>query len=255
MKLFRTVVITVISLIISMGLNAQDKFGLKIKVKHRDDSGIGYNFFLGDDAADFQTTIQGFGSGFLFDVLTSRQSIDLLHLGTSSFNISVGGGIAINKYRFSDNLVLYKSSDDGMVNYLIDPDENHDYVNTFFGYGKSKLVTASFFVPAYLNFDITDKFVFSAGGFVDFYLYGKHKRKFLMDGEKEKEMIKPAEFRDYNLNKTKYGVSASLIHKKSGMGISGAYYLTPFFQEGLGPDLNEVRISLVIGANPKLFNK
>jgi hypothetical protein len=248
---------TVFALVILIGFNlqAQDKFGLRIKVKHRDDSGIGYNFFLGDDAADFQTTIMGFGSGFLFDVLTSRQSIDLLQLGTGSFNISVGGGVAINKYRFSDNLVLDKSSEDGMVHYLIDPDENHDYVNTFFGYGKSKLVTASLFVPAHLNFDITEKFVFSAGGFVDFYVYGKHKRKFLMDGEKQKEMIKPAEFKDYNLNKVKYGISASLIHKKSGMGISGAYYLTPFFQEGMGPDLTEARISLVIGANPKLINK
>ena len=107
----------------------------------------------------------------------------------------------------------------------------------------------------HINFDIAEKFTFSAGGFVDFYVYGKHKRKFLMDGEKMKEMIKPAEFRDYNLNKTKYGVSASFIHKKSGIGISGAYYLTPFFQDGMGPDLNEARISLVIGTDPKKVKK
>ena len=45
-----------------------------------------------------------------------------------------------------------------MVNWEDDPDANHDYGNTFFSYGKSKIVTASVFFPAYLNFRIGNQF-------------------------------------------------------------------------------------------------
>ena len=79
---------------------------MRIKIHHRDDSGMGYDFFMGDNAADFQTTIKGFGSGFLFDVLTGRNTIDFLQLGTKSAYLSLGGGLAINKYRFKENIVF-----------------------------------------------------------------------------------------------------------------------------------------------------
>jgi len=237
------------------GGQAQEKFGLKIKLYHREDSGMSYNFFVGDDAEDFQTSINGFGSGFLFDVLTGRNSLDFLSLGTKTAFVSLGAGLAINKYRFKDNLVLSLSDMDGSVVYEVDPNPDHDYVNTFLGYGKSKLVTSSVFVPVHLNLLISEKILISAGVFADFYFYGKHKRKYLLDGEKEKVLIKPNDFKDFNLNKTKYGVSASLVHKKTGIGIIGTYYLTPFFQEGMGPDLNEARISLVFSANPRKINR
>jgi len=255
MKYLRISVLMALMFSFLSGGQAQDKFGMKIKLHHREDSGASYNFFVGDDAKDFQTSINGFGSGFLFDALTSRNSLDFLALGTKTGYLSLGAGFAINKYRFKDNLVLSLSEMDNKVVYEVDPDPDHDYVNTFFGYGKSKLVTGSVFVPLHLNLVIAKKILLSAGGFVDFYVYGKHKRKYLNDGEKEKALIEPKDFKNYNLNKVKYGVSASIMHKETGIGLVGTYYLTPFFQEGMGPDLNEARISLVFSANPRKFNR
>jgi len=220
----------------------QSKFDVTFLKGEREDGGFAYNFFIGDDAEDFATSINGFGSGFLFDVLTGRQSWDLVRIGTKSINLSLGAGIAINKYRFQNNLIISKNDDD-IVTWGIDSDDTHDYVNTFFGYGKSKLVTASFYFPAYLNFNLGN-FKLSTGPFIDLYVYGKHKRKYKEGDDKIKKLIKPDEFKDFNLNKTKYGVSAALTHKGSGIGLVGTYYLTPFFEEGMGPDLTEVRISL-----------
>ena len=37
----------------------------------REDGAIAYNFFVGDDAEDFATSINGFGSGFIFDIFTT----------------------------------------------------------------------------------------------------------------------------------------------------------------------------------------
>jgi len=231
---------------------SQSGFRVKMMSGEREDGGFAYNFFIGDDAEAFATSINGFGSGFLFDVLTGRQSYDIVDIGTKHVNLSLGAGFAINKYRFQDNIVLSKADEDAAVTFMVDPDDTHDYQNTFFGYGKSKLVTASFYFPAYLNFNFGG-FKLSAGPFVDLYVYGKHKRKFKIGDDKMKELITPKEFKDYNLNKTKYGVSAALMHKETGVGISGTYYLTPFFEEGMGPDLQEVRISLTF--NPeKMFS-
>ncbi len=255
MKYFKASVLMAVVLSFALNIQAQDNFGMKIKVHHRDDSGMGYNFFMGDDAADFQTSINGFGSGFILDVLTGRNTFDFLQLGTKTAYLSLGAGLAISKYRFKDNLVFSLTELDGNVTYEIDPDPSHDYVNTFFGYGKSKLVTSSIFIPAHLNIVIAKKFILSAGGFVDFFIYGKHKRKFIVEDEKEKVLIENKDFKDYNLNKIKYGVSASLMHKETGIGLVGTYYLTPFFQEDLGPQINEARICLVFSANPKLINR
>lgn len=123
-----------------------------------------------ENILQFGTSINGFGSGFIFDVLTGRYSVDFISLGSESVYLS-------------------------------------------------------------------------AGVFFDRYLAGKHKRKFKVDGEKEKVLIEPNEFKDFNLNKSKYGINASLVHKNTGLGIGFTYMLTPFFQEGKGPDLNEMRIS------------
>ncbi len=39
-----------------------------------------YNFFIGPDAGDFETSILGFGSGFLFDIFSGRHSGDFLEI-------------------------------------------------------------------------------------------------------------------------------------------------------------------------------
>jgi len=219
---------------------SQEGFRVKFFDNTRDDGGMAYNFFVGDDAEQFGTSINGFGSGFIFDVLAGRHSVDFISLGTEAIHLSAGAGIAINKYRFSDNLVFQLQGDQVVV--IEDTDSDHDYINTFFGYGKSKLVYGSVYFPVYFNISAGPVYL-SAGVFFDRYLAGKHKRKFKVDGEKEKILIEPNEFKDFNLNKSKYGINASLVHKNTGFGIGFTYMLTPFFQEGKGPDLNEMRIS------------
>lgn len=246
MKYLRITTIAMLALVLAFGSQAQDKFGVRVKINQRQDSGIGYNFFLGDDTDYFQTTIKGFGSGFLFDIFSGRTGVDFLQIGTDAVFISLGAGLAGLKYRLKDNLAISVTPDGSKVQYAVDNNPAHDYVNTFFGYGKSKIVISSFFVPAHLNFVIARKVTLSAGGFIDFFLFGKHKRKYIEDGEKVKALTKPKEFRDFNLNKIKYGLSASIIHNKSGIGLTGAYYLTPFFQEGKGPELNQARVSIVL---------
>ncbi|MFC2118448.1 hypothetical protein ACFLTI_05525 [Bacteroidota bacterium] len=224
----------------------QNKCSVKFMNGPREDGSIAYNFFVGDDAEAFATSINGFGSGFVFDIFTGRESYDIITIGTKNANLSLGAGVAISKYRFQDNLILSLSNDGTMVNWEVDTDGTHDYGNSFFSYGKSKLITASVFFPAYLNFRIGRQFDISAGGFVDLYFYGRHKRKFKVGDDKNTEIVGTKDFKDFNLNKTKYGVSATIMHRPSGIGISGTYFLTPFFQEGMGPDLTEVRIALIV---------
>ena len=219
---------------------SQEGFRVKFFDNTRNDGGIAYNFFPGENAKQFGTSINGFGSGFIFDVLSGRHSVDFISLGTKSVYLSAGAGVAINKYRFSNNLVFQLQ--DGQVVVTENTNPDHDYVNTFFGYGKSKLVYGSVYFPVNFNISVGPVYL-SAGVFFDRYLAGKHKRKFKVNGEKEKALIEPNEFKDFNLNKSKYGINAALVHKNTGLGIGFTYMLTPFFQEGEGPDLNEMRIS------------
>ncbi len=231
-------------------LESSAQFDIKVLKNSRSDAGISYNFFIGEDDDDFTTSINGFGSGFLLDIFTGRYSVDVFTIGFDKINISIGAGVAISKYRFRENIIF--SLENNLVTYSIDDDPTHDYVNTFFGYGKSKLVYGSFYFPVNLNISLGDIY-FSCGGLIDQYVSGKHKRKFKVDGDKEKIVISNKEFSDFNLNKTKLGVNAMLMHEKGGIGMGFTYMITPFFKEDEGPVLNEMRISLTFKFSK--FNK
>lgn len=233
-------------LLLATSFKSPAQFSVEFINNTRSDGGISYNFFVGDDNDDFTTSINGFGSGFILDIFTGRYSLDVVTVGFENINVSIGAGFAVSKYRFKENIIF--SKDNGNVAYMIDDDPTHDYINTFFGYGKSKLVYCSFYAPVNLNITLGE-FYFSCGGLVDIYLSGKHKRKFEADGDKKVELIKNKDFSDFNLNKTKLGVNAMLMHKKGGVGLGFTYMVTPFFKEGEGPELNEVRISLTIKAS------
>ena len=229
---------------------SQAQFNVRILKNTRSDGGISYNFFVGDDNEDFATSINGFGSGFILDIFTGRYSVDVFTFGFDNLNLSLGAGFAISKYRFKEDIIL--SKENNIVEASVDDDPTRDYINTFFGYGKSKLVYGSFYFPVNLNISLGDIY-FSCGALIDQYISGKHKRKYKVDGNKEKEVIRNKEFSDFNLNKTKLGVNALLMHKKGGVGMGFTYMLTPFFKENEGPTLNEVRISLTFKFSK--FNK
>lgn len=231
---------------LQLSASAQSEFGVRVFDHCRSDFGLSYNFFVGPDAEDFRTTIKGFGSGFLLDFYSARASVDVIELGTRDFFLSAGAGIAISKYRFSENLIL-ENTENG-VDYYIDPNPDHDYGTGFFSYGKSKLVSTTVIFPVNLNIDLGD-FWLSAGGTVDIYLTAKHKRKFKTDDSKQKVVIKNDSFNDFPVNRVKYGVGAVLAHKHSRVNVGFTYILTPFFEEDLGPEINEMRVSFSYNLN------
>lgn len=229
--------------VLCMGYQSIAQQGISVRYLNqlRWESQLSYCFFTGPDAADFNTSIHGFGSGIL-DVFGGRTTFDLINVGTREFYLSTGVGFAVTKYRLSKNLVFGKTVD-SRVTWTVDPDPAHHYVNTFFGYGKSKIITASFYIPADLNLTIGKNVVITAGVYLDLNLTARYKMKYLVGGDRVKEIIRSADFRELNPNTRKFGVHATFFHRKLGYGLSASYPLTPFFRSGLGPDIHEVRIS------------
>jgi len=231
----------VLALITATCLQAQDRFEVRVVHNSRNDFGLGYNFFTGNNLDDFHTSIKGFGSGFLLDAFSGRFSTDILLVGTDDVNFTLGGGASIAKYRFSEPVILFE--EDGNFGYRLDEDPTHSYGNGFFSNDKSKLVIGSFIFPANLNFNI-GKFYLSAGGTLDVFVTGKHKLKYTTNGDRQKDVIKNDQFNDFPINKLKWGIGTMLLHKPSGVSAGVTYMLTPFFKEGSAyPEMREVRIS------------
>ncbi len=209
---------------------------------YRGDGMLAYNFFTGPDAADFQTSIKGFGSG-LIDYFGTRYSIDVVNYGNEKIYLSLGAGLSVMKYRLSDHLVFVNPGNGMPVQYFTDPDVTHDYQDTFFGWGKSKIVTVGAYFPLDVNIAIGKSMIFSAGAYADLNLSARYKMKYKVGEDQIKELIRSEEFRDFNINPFKYGVTAGLFFKKLKRGISCTYSLAPFFTPGGGPELHETRVT------------
>jgi hypothetical protein len=224
--------------------------------KERQGESWGYNFFTPGSNVEnmdmFNTTINGSGSGFIFDILSFRSDMDLVAVGTKHVFLTGGLGFSVMKYRFSDNLKLTYNEDHQRVIAEIDQTEGVEFDNSFFGHDKSKIVYGSMYVPVNLNIK-AGGILLSGGGFVDLYLSGKMKRKYKVDGEKVKEKIGNKDFRDFNLNKTKYGWNAEIRILKPGFGIGFMQMITPFFSGDDDPEIFENRIYFIydIGGKKK----
>ena len=227
--------------VFSFQASAQEKVPVRLFGQIRTESQLSYSFFAGPDAADFSTSINGFGSGIL-DIFGMRTSLDIINIGTDKFYLSLGAGFAVNKYRLTKNLV-FSNPTQNSLSWMVDPDTSHNYVNSFFGYGKSKIITTSFYFPADINIAIGKSFLVTAGGFLDINLTARYKMKYLEGENKVKEIIRTPEFRNFNPSTAKFGVNFSIFNKKIGYGLSASYCLTPFFKSGMGPDIHEARIS------------
>lgn len=229
------------SLFFGFSLHAQDRFDVRVIENTRSDMGLSYNFLVGDNTDDFRTTIKGFGSGFLFDFLSGRFSKDVIWMGTDNVNLTLGVGANVAKYRFSEPLVFFEEG--GQHQYSRDLDPTHSYGEGFFSGDKSKLVIASVVFPANVNFDL-GKFYASAGATFDVYAFAKQKNKYTVDGDRKKEVLKNDTMNDFPFNKTKWGLSAMMLHKNSGLSMGITYMLTPMFKEdSLFPEMREVRVS------------
>jgi hypothetical protein len=237
---------TLLITLISSTISAQDKF-FRSGLHMRSEGSPAYHMFLTDDTDLLRTTVKGFGSG-LYDMFTFRQSFDLVHMGSEKVYLSLGAGYAISKFRFTENILL--NYDNGVASFSLDTNSARDYVNTFFGYGKTKLVYGSFMIPLTVNFESED-LILSLGGFYDMWISGKFKSKYLENGVKVKDKIPNSELSQYPINKGKLGLSLTVASRKHRYGVSVNYMMTPFFQEGKGPLMNEFRIGLFSYTNFK----
>lgn len=209
----------------------------------------GYNFFLGSGNSGMGTTGKVLGSGisdfsynytiYQVPLISSKDVIELFFVP----------GLRIAKYRFSDNLTLSQAG--GKM--IITPDINpaHSYNNSFFSYDGSKMVTGWWHVPVMVLLHIGEKGARSGifvAPFYDRYAFGYHKRRFHENGSVRKEKIRNSAFKNFPLNKDKFGAEAGFLTKQ-GMALSILYVYTPFFKTDKGPVLNEVRISLSVQLN------
>jgi hypothetical protein len=165
-------------------------------------------------------------------------------IGSEKVYLTTGIGYGISKFRFADNLVPILS-EAGVLAFMTDSDPRHDYVNTFFGYGKTKLVTSVLYIPLTLNLNLGKNLLVTAGGLADWQFLAKFKMKYLMEDVKVKEVVKPVDMKKYPFNDFRFGIHAGVYHKKLEWGICGSYFFTPMFKEGLGPQIHECRVSLL----------
>ncbi len=208
---------------------------------------VAYNFFTvgpNTDSKMFETTVNGFGSGFVFDIFSFRSDLDMIAIGTEHVFLTSGVGLAIMKFRFSNNLVMQYENNNVVVGYDQNPD--HQFSNSFFGHDKTKLVYGSVYVPVRLNIKLGDFALLSGGSFVDLYLSGKFKRKFRENGEKKKEVIRNKDFKNFNINKTKFGWNAEIRLLKYGLGFGYIQMFTPFFSGKNDPEIYENRAYLLL---------
>ncbi len=242
------------SLVAQNAAEKKSKFRVDFATGYKVEGSLGYNFFISDDKATqelFQTTVMGFGSGFIFDIFNGRASVDAIDIGWDKLNLTLGVGYSITKYRFANNLIIEPVTIGGITatGVRIDDDPTHDYVNTFFGYGKSKIVYGTINFPVHVNFKL-GAFKVSAGPILEMYVSGKHKRKYKVDDKKIKDKVGNSDFRNYDINKNKTGVNLYLTHK-SGITVGATYMITPFFDSPFINDINEVRFAF--GYTPPAF--
>lgn len=204
----------------------------------------GYNFFLGAGNSGYGTTAKVLGSGiadfsynysiYQIPLISSKDKIDLFFVPA----------LRIAKYRFSDNLILSQVA--GKMLIAPDPNPAHQYNTSFFSYDGSKMVTGWWHVPVMVLLHIGEKGARTGlfvSPFYDRYAFGYHKRRFHENGSVRKEKIRNSAFKNFPLNKDKFGFEAGFLTKE-GLALSILYVYTPFFKTDRGPVLNEVRISL-----------
>jgi len=189
-----------------------------------------YNFFVGEDAGQLKTTINGFGS-ISFPSIMINQSI-ILDSPTRKLSpfFSVNFGFNWKQWRLADNSAVVR--DDNGIIVVLPPPDREEYNDEFFGYTKSKLALGVIRIRPEFGYTTNNKkFSFGTGPLIEFALAAKHKRKFYDAGNKEIE--KRTSLNYYNINKLQFGwgVSVGSYH----FGAFSYLMLTPTFIEDLGP--------------------
>ncbi|MDW8159338.1 MAG: hypothetical protein RML72_10765 [Bacteroidia bacterium] len=217
---------------------------------------ITFNLMVGEDASRLATTTQGFGSisGLvLIDNIHLRSKVLFRTSNQTGFFVSSGIGFIAKKYRFAENLV-FENRNNQLVFYP-DPNPNHQYSTNFFSYSKSKLVLTYFRIPLAIGFSVLnyttkkEHLNISTGVIFDVLTGAKHKLKYTEDGEDKMDVLRT----NSNIHASPFqlGVQAR-IEMFNGLGLYGAYMLTPMFQENKGPRTNALEVAIYYAA--KIFD-
>ena len=214
---------------------------------------VDFNYFIGNDVANFKTTLKGFGS------IGNSLEYSIVSVGNEHYELFLNLGYSIRHYRFEKNLKLTKN-ENRIENEIVE-NPPYEFKNTFFSWSKNKMVIGYLIIP--VGFDLKFRFAdFRLQASYTRYLSGKHKLKYNDDDNKfenkgdvtlkwlvgetrEKFKTPNSEFNNYFINKNNMSASIEIIPKISGeriFGIGFKYDLLPLFIEGKGADIHETSI-------------
>ncbi len=231
---------------ITISLSAQKKNFLE--PYYMSNAGFGYNFFVGDDAKEFTTIPKVLGSG-LYDwsFNYSLTGFWILNPQDKKIGLSFPVGLRFTKYRFSDNLNFEMIN--GNPEISIDNAPTHIYNSSFFNYDGSKLVTGHWRVPVFVYFPVQkwfggkeDHYGIFGTFFYERYAFTYHKSRYDIDNKRIKDFTGNKTFKDFGFNKDKIGVSGGL--KIRTIVFFAQYVITPFFDETVGKNINEMRVGI-----------
>jgi hypothetical protein len=212
-----------------------------------------FNYFVGNDVANFKTTLKGFGS------IGAGYEISIVSFGNEHYALFLNLGYSIRYYRFEKNLKLTKKENEIEDEIIENPP--YEFKNTFFSWSKNKMVVTYLNIP--VGVDLKFRFAdFRLQASYNRYLFGKHKLKYidenntmeskgnvtmgwLVGEEREKYKTPNKEFKNYFINKNNLTASIEIIPKINGeriFGIGFKYDLLPFFIEGKGADIHATSI-------------
>ncbi len=210
---------------------------------------IGYNFFVGSDAKEFTTTPKVLGSGLCdWSFNYSLTPFWILNPLYDQIGLSFPIGLRFTKYRFSDNLKFEIVNENPEIS--IDNDPTHVYNRSFFNYDGSKLVTGYWRVPILVYFPVQkwfggqeDNYGIFGTFFYERYAFTYHKSRYSVDNIRIIDFTTNKKLKDFGFNKDKIGVSGGLKLKR--VVFFAQYVITPFFDESVGKNVNEMRMGVI----------
>ncbi len=244
----KKILLIVLITILTTGVFAQKK--ARIEAAYFVDAAPGFNFFVGDDAKEFITIPKKMGSGLCdFSFNYSISNYWILLPKKDMIGVAFPLGLRIAKYRFINN--LYFDNSTGVIKTLEDTDPTHVYNTSFTSYDGSKLVTGYWRAPVLIYLPLqrwfggaNDNIGIFGSFFYERHAFTYHKLRFKEDGKKKKIFTGNNSFKDFGLSKDRIGVSGGLRFFR--VVFFAQYLITPFFNDSVGKNINEMRVGLNI---------
>jgi len=200
-----------------------------------------YNYFVGSDAKELNTSMQGFGSisfpSFMWNASriggSPRSKIRPFYSANIGFNWK--------QWRFAENQALLRDDNGRIFVQPNDSENGENYTNSFFSYTKSKLAMGVIRLRPEIGFTLTSKKLsIGTGPLMEFAFAARHKRKFYSNDTKLQKEQNGVDY--YNLNWMQLGWGASM--GTYYFGVFSYVMITPMFKENLGPNVHAAEIGV-----------